>query len=930
MGVNKINLDHIETNASQSILRVLIKDVNESQENIYYLILPLLFKDFNKNIISIILKEMCKECADIKCCVQRTNSCMKALFGYLNDYIDNNGNAILNVGTWKEDNEEMKSELIRVLIHSLRECNAEVCVHKVNNDYTLIHNNIYYSYNKGNLQLSEVNESRLNNCKHLYGKRIYDFQKKKINNKNERGVNNIISVACADSEVEDTGKKIEALRTLCDMLKNAGDTTSDNTETTIDDTTEKVSDNKTKRTENNVEEEKIDIDDLREKIKKAQEEMQKEENRKSEEESSTKESSDTARSNMSEEMQKLFFYFLQNPSMLSKTIDQINNTIDQLTDQINPNVIFNRRKPIVVRKYFPNVNLVLKYIEMLKIIEMKYKQTIELRVQSDDFQLVNEAKEFNDHLIKIWNMINLILAELSALKINDFVSTVPQCGNIRFDTSHLFQKDQSYLQKQLQNLGFKTKNSQVTADSIKLPIENSENLLKRTIMEIQSTTIFAIRQVLRPYYIDLQNVLESSCSSTSSTENAIEDVINQLSVLASSPISTNLSSYTITAESNASATSELDKLKHLMSLATTVDVNEIIEACTTLVAEVYNIVNNSTNMFAKNIGQNTNSADVILHLLGANYENITSAGNTISGITLQTDNLIGLQFVLNEFTNVNNKFVPNLRNCLKSILSNLLYNTSATTTPDQITTNTISYEQIIAAFTPGRMADLSLPSYNPLSYVNYFTYASSSGDNPQAVANTFPIISASKIINGRISAQTLDDACASSYNLYGKLLTIVFSSEKSFKKAMTNKAEKSVIIEKRSRLINFLKQFENDVNLGLSFFGEMATLYNSTTNQNILNATPVCFSQYSANQRPTNNSYSNDVPNNRAPQPEPNVQQNMRAQAQENPAERQMNSPQNDSPETKTESESDEEEFKLPNLNSENRNFYSGSRAQYT
>ncbi|VVU94730.1 hypothetical protein CPAV1605_455 [seawater metagenome] len=910
MGVNKINLEDVETNASETILRILIKDVNCTEEKKYYLLLPLEFRDFNKQFVDLVLKEMCKECSTLQCCVQRTNSCMKKLFGYLNDYIDDKGNAILTKGTWKEDKEEVKNELIRVLIKSLNDVHAEVVVNKFNNDYTLIYKNTFYAYDKGNLQLSLVNEARLIDCKHLYGKRIYDFSKKKIIS-NEIGTDgqNVYLEACSDVSGEDTGKKIEALRTLCDMLKNASDTTTgDQSDYTNEETTEVETEQS--RTKQKKEDENIDINDLREKIKRAQEEMQEEKQRTEDQAAASGETPEVKKSAMSEEMQKLFFYFLQNPSMLSKTIDQINNTIDQLTDQLNPNAIFQRRKPIMVRKYFQNVNLVLKYIEMLKIIEMKYKQTIELRVQSEDFSLKNEAKEFNDHLKKIWNMVNLILAELSALKINDFVSTVPQCGNIKFDTSQLFQKDQSYLQSQLSNLGFSTKNNAISTTSIVLPNEQSEALVKNTIIEIQRSVKYAIRQVLQPYYVDLQAALESSCSSSSVSEDNIEAVLDALTNYANDTTHNDLLP-TISANSSAGSASTKAKLQVAMAAATNVDVNDIIQACINLASEVYNIVN---TIFSYTLDDASN---IRLQVLGAYYEKVTTAGNSISSITLQTDNLLGLQYAFTQFTNIDNAFVSKVRLTLKAILGNLLHdannNTNTAVVPTELISNTITIDEITAAFHPGHMIEFGAGSYNPLSYAHWQAYASTSSS--YKVTDIFPIISAGETI----TAEILETGSKNAWTMYEKILNIVFTSKTKFVTAMTNKAEKTVILERRSRLINFLKQFENDVNLGLSFFGEMATLYNSTTNQNILNATPVCFSQYSANKR-GNSDYDEDAGYSRAQPSNQNRQQRA-------PSPPPMNSPES---KTETESSDNEEEFKLPTMNSENRNFYSGSRTQYS
>ena len=117
-----------------------------------------------------------------------------------------------------------------------------------------------------------------------------------------------------------------------------------------------------------------------------------------------------------------------------------------------------------------------------------------------------------------------------------------------------------------------------------------------------------------------------------------------------------------------------------------------------------------------------------------------------------------------------------------------------------------------------------------------------------------------------------EQAVNNTWHYYKDILNI-FESQEDYVNAMMEKANKTVIIDRRGKLINYLKQFENDVNLSLTFFGELASTYNCTVNQNILNQTPACFSRFFPNQPPTNEQYrggSNFFPQENNPPSENN------------------------------------------------------------
>jgi hypothetical protein len=917
MGVNTINLEDIETNSTETILRVLVKEVNETKTTLSHIVLPLVFKNFNKKYVDDVLNNMCQPCKDLDCCVTRTNSNIKVLFGYLNDYVDQKGNVITSLGQWKSDDEDIKSEMIRVLIKALKECHGEVCVND-DNDHFLIYKNNIYSYDKGKFELKLVSKKNLNGCKHLFGPRIWNFTQKKkiINYANEEESENVYLQACSDSRTEDSTKKIEALRTLCDMLKNASDTPSDKVNSARNDNSNYISDSesdeetiKSSSQQVKKEEEKIDIEDLRSKIKQAQEDMQEEKQRKTTEDESDSSSEKTEKKGqMSEQMQQLFFYFLTNPQALTKTIDQINNTIDSFTDNLNPNTIFRKRKPVNIRKFFSNVNLVLKYIEMLKIIEMKYKQTLEFRCQSEDFDLTTEATEFNHHLRKIWDMINLILAELSALRLQDFVSTVPQCGDIRFDTSSLFTKNQRLLHTSLQKIGFSETNNTADLTEIVLKSEYSSVILTKAITESQRATVASIRGLLSAKYTELKNAIEDACPSSS--DDKIEDVFTALANAAKVYDNT-LTNIGLNANPNTTATMTALQAKITANTTNTIDIKRIIEACLAIIADIYSLTGAHLE---DGSGGYVKQYDVTdggyYYELGLTYNPVIT-GKTLDSISSFTDSILGCLHVIDKQIDIGATYKYEVRNAMKAIVSNALYSTGATTFPSQLANYaTLSVAQVHGNLNTNNMVDAYQgASYNPGTYWSIYDFHDDTHKSTTS-GKEYPFYKDITL------AKDYETFTQSAYYYLEEVLSPIFTSKPNFKTAMTNKAYKTALIERRSRLINYLKQFENDVTLSLSFFGEMATSYNSTTNQNMLNSTPACFSQFSPNQgrgQPNNtaqHSQANAPRNIPKPDPEPENNQN--------------------TSETATEESSENTGFKLPTQNSGNNRFYSGTKSEYS
>jgi len=172
---------------------------------------------------------------------------------------------------------------------------------------------------------------------------------------------------------------------------------------------------------------------------------------------------------------------------------------------------------------------------------------------------------------------------------------------------------------------------------------------------------------------------------------------------------------------------------------------------------------------------------------------------------------------------------------------------------------------------------------------------------------------------------------------------------------MTDKASKDVIIHRRKKLINFLKQLENDTNLSLSFFGEMATSYNTTTDSKALNAPPDVFlnifkqhqhqhqqqhqQQHYHHQHPHSHNFNGHrAPTNNEPQQTQQTQQQEPQQQYQEPASARTASSNdilNDSDENYDSTTDDESDsgFKLKESPKQNTNSfrktYTGSKKNY-
>merc|ERR1711988_1586616 len=242
---------------------------------------------------------------------------------------------------------------------------------------------------KDKMKLNLSNIENLNECKHLYGSRLFDFNKNDFYHVDTKNFASLIPCADCDDDMNnlndtETENKISALKKLCGILKNMNETETarDSKPKKFDKSpflksTSQSNDDKKrgkKYKDDSSDSEDINVESLREKIKN----LNSKKNKRSFHVSSDCDSPDydeckdePKKQEEPTQLQQLILYFLTNPDSLPKLIDTVNNTIDSFTDNLNPTKLLGRNRPLRIQKYFSNVNLVLKYIEMLKIIELK-------------------------------------------------------------------------------------------------------------------------------------------------------------------------------------------------------------------------------------------------------------------------------------------------------------------------------------------------------------------------------------------------------------------------------------------------------------------------------------------------------------------------------------------------------------------------------
>ena len=845
-------LTNYKIDESNSFILIDISSADEESQ----FIIPLKFINYDFSQVDICIDILLEPFKNIIKSSKNINTIIKKCFKDCNNLIDKNGN-LINLSTLKwiddvDDTDDNSDELLRVFVKTLKKNTMEVCSNS--GDYYLICKKKIYKYDKDKMNLNLSNLENLKDTKHLYGSRLIDQTTYTFYDDNDT-CNFSSIIPCSDSD-ENTNKdtetenKISALKKLCGILKNMNDSSTPKStnrykkESNYNDVSSFINNSDINNSESNSDSEsEINIQSLREKIKRinsnkktktktktktkkkvkeedfAEEQEDEDSDSDSEEQEDETDKDDSKRDIKSDpsQMQQLILYFLTNPDSLPKLIDSIHSTIDNFTDHLNPTAIFNRQRPLRLEKYFSNVNLVLKYIEMLKIIELKYKQTLEFKISCDDFELETEAKYFNDHLNKIWDMVKLIICELSALKLNKFSCSVPQCGDVKFDSSDLFIRNNKDYQKILQKIGFATNtDGTIKNASIILDQECSKILLIDTILKHQRMMLYAYRKYMETPYSNLKTAISTGTTNNADTI-AIWNALNAAIVAGKTLIDVrDAGTY-----AGGNDGTVLGNLQVALAKVTTFKMSNLITYFEKIVDKAYNFTN--VKLF-----ETSHYALEIYYGPNFNEENTS----------IKTDSTLGALYVLNQVS---------LDATMKTLITNVFKNILAAKKSDFKTatgtgtgTGTVDLNTIRASACCSNLSEcFQDSSYNPLTYNNTSTLTNIAID-----ANG----------NGQVIRSEYDTALdhiwpsgANTKSKYYELLHITYKTQSEFQTSMTEKSDKNVLVERRKKLINFLKQLENDTNLSLSFFGEMASSYNTTIDSNVLNAPPDVFNNLFGN-----------------------------------------------------------------------------------
>ena len=802
----------------------LIHVIND--QGTFKFLLPLVFKDYDFRNIDQCISILSENFNGYLQMSRNINKIIKMCFKYLDKYIDTQGNLQnINESELSDcENDECDDidEILRVFVKTLKKNTMEVCSNC--GDYFLVYKKKIYNYDKDKMKLNLSNIENLKETKHLYGCRLFDF-----NNNNFYGdvdTKKFTSlIPCADSDDDmnnlndtETENKISALKKLCGILKNMNESDSPKPTTRknfkhdsspfLKSSSQKKQSKRKPYKDDSSDSEDINVESLREKIKKLNSKKNKKsydsdncspENEENEENEEKKEEPT--------QLQQLILYFLTNPDSLPKLIDTVNNTIDSFTDNLNPTKLLGRNRPLRIQKYFSNVNLVLKYIEMLKIIELKYKQTLEFRCNCDDFVLEDEAIYFNDHLNKIWDMVKLIICELSALRLNSITCTTPQCEDIKFNSSDLFVKDNKNYKKILERIGFATvADGSMDNNKVYLDQDASKNLLVNTISQHQRMMVNGFRKYMGNAYLELEN---SMAHINQAIITAIEACIAGGKTFAQMK--------TVEDGTDVSADALLTALKTAVNAVTSFNLTKFLDSLKVVVNRAYSFTTDQLKA-SSTAGVNTADHYALGVNYGTNFDYVTEIATTI-----KTDKLLGALYVVKKSSNT-------LKDEIENLVEKLL---KSGKTSNDFTFSAVNLSEIRALSSKCELSEEYLSaSTNLLQYVTGGVLTTVTFD-----ANADGNISRAEFKN---ALDNVYDSTGAKTKYY-EILYLSFSSLATFKSELTDKSDKDVIILRRKKLINFLKQLENDTNLSLSFFGEMATSYNTTTDSKAINAPPDVF-----------------------------------------------------------------------------------------
>jgi len=550
------------------------------------------------------------------------------------------------------------------------------------------------------------------------------------------------------------------------------------------------------------------------------------------------------------ELSQMLMYFMQNPQQLSVVIDRLQGMVDNVTDKFDPTNFFKRRKPYDMKKGYIVMNLVLKYMDLLELMQMKYDENLNLKCQNGLLDLTIDGEYFNNHLNKLWNMMKLILVEISRLRIDGLKASLSCNEDIKFESPQLFVQPQKSYQDLLECIGFKQdENGKLDLSKIYYP-EEAKNLIIDSIYCAQLATILALRNYLNNKYIDFADLIKNSFFSGSSGAKYLllwENIYKALMMKISSKIIYALTTNTTSRSKIENDTFDPLNITYLTELSTSDKdkvnllkpeeinaIKQIIKAEDDLNKSItFQMIYDSIKSIEKTAFQfvnirmkkdckNSSGLTTSIYILGFKYSNPSSVGESNIIASDRATKLVGSLFVLE-----NLELASGEKNLLLSITKKIIETMDTTDLSD----NLMDPFDVLVKIKMYKKTSLKIPFTltNPIQDLDI-----------DLIDNKFNI-------KRSVFIDVLENYI---FDCYGDILKNYYSTsdKDEFAGNIFLKADNIVLESRRIKLIKFLKQFKSDINLSISFFYKVAETYNATVRPENLVGCPQMLQHKPTNQ----------------------------------------------------------------------------------
>jgi hypothetical protein len=227
---------------------------------------------------------------------------------------------------------------------------------------------------------------------------------------------------------------------------------------------------------------------------------------------------------LKEQVGQLLMYAMSNPQGIGRLLENIKSSVDNVSDNINPDAF--SKKATDISNYYHNVNLALKYNEMMKMMVSKYWDSFVFREDMNNFDIHVEGNQFNQLLKKIWDLMKLILCEIAACNLDDLVCSIPSCSGIQFETYSSILEDQQRYLLILKELGYPEitcyGKSKINLEKIKYNYRDIRYFYYDIISKLQRKFVSTLRKNLKFYFDELEKLFNNLKSKNLDNETVLE------------------------------------------------------------------------------------------------------------------------------------------------------------------------------------------------------------------------------------------------------------------------------------------------------------------------------------------------------------------------------------------------------------------------